>query len=59
MNSQLDPGRIIQTGQGFWASKTLPSAIELHLFRVLDDKAMTGAALTLVLNLHVRASPDF
>lgn len=59
MNSQMDPGRIIQTGLGFWASKTLLSAVELRLFSVLGDKAMTGAELNQALNLHDRANPDF
>ena len=39
MNAPLDPGRIIQTGLGFWASKTLLSAVELGLFDALGDKA--------------------
>jgi hypothetical protein len=59
MNSQLDPGRIIQTGMSFWASKALLSAVELNVFGLLGDKAMTGAELTRALGLHNRANPDF
>lgn len=59
MNTPLDPARIIQTGLGFWASKTLLSAVELGLFGVLGDKALTGAELTKALGLHDRANPDF
>ena len=59
MNAPLDPARIIQTGLGFWASKTLLSAVELGLFGVLGDKALTGAELTKALGLHERANPDF
>jgi hypothetical protein len=59
MNSQLDPGRIIQTGMSFWASKALLSAVELNVFGLLGDKAMTGAELTKALGLHNRANPDF
>ena len=59
MNPQLDPSRIIQTGLGFWASKTVLSAVELNLYGVLGDKALTGAELTNALGLHNRANPDF
>ena len=59
MNTPLDPTRIIQTGLGFWAAKTLLSAVELDLFSLLGDKALTGAELTKALGLHSRANPDF
>lgn len=59
MNAPLDPARIVQTGFGFWASKTLLSAVELELFGVLGAKALTGAELTKTLGLHKRANPDF
>lgn len=59
MNAPLDPAHIVQTGFGFWASKTLLSAVELELFRVLGDKSLTGAELTKTLGLHNRANPDF
>jgi len=36
------PEHILQVGMGFWASKTLLSAVELELFTVLGDKTMTG-----------------
>ena len=29
---QVDPSQIMQVGMGFWASKTLLSAVELELF---------------------------
>ncbi len=32
---QLSPERILQIGLGFWASKTLLSAIEMELFTEL------------------------
>jgi hypothetical protein len=59
MTAPLDPARIIQTGFGFWASKTLLSAVELGLFGVLGDKASTGAELAKTLGLDNRANPDF
>lgn len=59
MTAAPDPARIIQTGLGFWTSKTLLSAVELGLFGILGDKALTGAELTKALHLHERANPDF
>ena len=55
----LTPDRIIQTGLGFWASKTLLSAVELGLFTTLAERALTGEELTQALKLHPRANPDF
>ena len=36
MPDQLNPERIMQTGLGFWGSKTLLSAIEMGLFTELS-----------------------
>jgi hypothetical protein len=49
----------MQVGMGFWASKTLLSAVELELFTVLGSDAKTGAQLAAALDLHERAIPDF
>ena len=54
-----DPSRILQLGEGFMASKTLLSAVELELFTKLSDQALTGAELAAQLSLHPRAIPDF
>jgi hypothetical protein len=43
---------------GFWASKTLLSAVELELFTKLGD-GMTGSEMVKTLGLHERAVPDF
>jgi hypothetical protein len=43
----------------FWPARTLLSAVELDLFTVLGDGAMTGADLGQALGLHSRANPDF
>src|ERR1700684_2050780 len=59
MSAPPDPARIIQTGLGFWASKKLMSAVELDLFGMLGEKALTGAELTQTLGLHERSNPDF
>ena len=38
----VDPSHIMQIGTGFWASKTLLSAVELELFTVLGTTWMTA-----------------
>ncbi len=59
MNAQPTPDRIMQTGLGFWASKTLSSAIELGLFTELARGPESFDAITGRLDLHPRASRDF
>src|SRR5690606_27086878 len=54
-----DPSRLLEVGMGFMASKTVLSAVDLGLFTVLGDRAMTGEELRLALSLHPRAIPDF
>ena len=44
---------------GFWASKTLLSAVELGVFTALAAGPMTGAELEQALGLHPRATYDF
>ena len=44
---------------GFWASKTLLSAVELELFTRLGGDALTAAEIAETLGLHARAVPDF
>ncbi|MBI2822917.1 MAG: methyltransferase [Acidobacteria bacterium] len=53
-----DPSRILQTGLGFMASKTLLSAIELRLFTHLASGPITAAELGEALGLHPRARFD-
>ncbi len=55
----LDPSHIVQVGLGFWASKTLLSAVELELFTQLGGGELTGAELGDRLGLHPRAIYDF
>ncbi|WP_441638013.1 methyltransferase family protein, partial [Cupriavidus sp. 2MCAB6] len=40
--SGLDPSHIMQVGMGFFASKTLLSAVELGLFTTLAKQPMTA-----------------
>jgi SAM-dependent methyltransferase len=59
MSQQVDPSHIMQVGMGFWASKTVLSAVELELFTKLGSDGMTGAQIGEALELHARAIPDF
>jgi hypothetical protein len=54
-----DPSLIMQIGLGFWASKTLLSAVELGLFTTLGAGAMTGQEVAEHLSLRSRAVYDF
>ena len=49
----------MQVGMGFWASKTLLSAVELELFTKLGRDSLTGPQIAKTLGLHERAVPDF
>jgi phospholipid N-methyltransferase len=54
------PERILEIGQGFWASKTLSSATTLGVFTQLDrDGPQTVKELEDALGLHPRSSRDF
>ncbi|MEX2252797.1 MAG: methyltransferase [Thermoleophilaceae bacterium] len=57
--TELDPSHIMQVGMGFWASKTLLSAVELELFTHLGGESMTGEEIGERLGLHERAIYDF
>ncbi len=59
MSQQVDPSHIMQVGMGFWASKTVLSAVELELFTHLGDGSMTGEDVRERLGLHPRATYDF
>ena len=53
------PDHIMQVGMGFWASKTLLSAVELGLFSTLADAPADLATLQKKLALHPRSARDF
>ena len=59
MSERPDPSQIMQVGMGFWASKTLLSAVELELFTHLDGESLTGEELQDRLGLHPRSTYDF
>jgi hypothetical protein len=55
----LHPDHILQIGMGFWASKTLLSAVELGLFTLLSDGGRTAPQIANSLDLHERGRDDF
>jgi hypothetical protein len=55
----MTPAHILQVGMGFWASKTLLSAVELGVFTLLADGARSGAEIEQALGLHPRGTYDF
>ena len=57
MNQQVTYDRIMQTAMGFWASKTLMSAVELGIFDALAGGPLDAKALRLRVGVHERARP--
>lgn len=55
----VTPERLMQVGLGFWASKTLLSAVELGLFTELAKSPRDADALRGQLGLHRRGACDF
>jgi len=53
------PDQILQIGLGFWASKTLLSAVEMGVFTELSRGPEDLAALSGRLGLHPRSARDF
>ena len=54
-----DPSHFVEIATGFWRAKTFLSAVELELFTLLGEGAMTGRQIQGRLGLHPRAIPDF
>ncbi len=59
MNGQPTPDAIMQIGMGFWASKTLLSAVELEVFTELARQPASLTTLRHRLGLHERSAADF
>jgi len=53
------PDHILQVGLGFWASKTLLSAVEMELFTELAKHPLPQTELEGRLGLHPRSARDF
>ncbi len=59
MSVPLSPQVIMQVGLGFWASKTLLSAVEMELFTELAKHPEDLDSLQSRLGLHPRSARDF
>ena len=59
MSEHPTPEQILQVGLGFWASKTLLSAVEMDLFTELAKHPEDAETLRDRLGLHPRSSLDF
>ena len=56
---KVDPSHIMQIGMGFWASKTLLTAVKLELFTLLAIRPLTGKEIKYEKCLHERGLYDF
>lgn len=59
MSEQPTPDHILQVGMGFWASKTLLSAVEMEVFTDLARRPQDMESLQGRLGLHPRSARDF
>lgn len=59
METPPAPDKIMQVGTGFWASKTLLSAVEMGLFTELAKQPQRLEELRGRLGLHPRSAADF
>jgi len=57
--NQINPSKIMQIGMGFWASKTLLTAVNMNLFTHLAKGEKTGQEIKELLGLHSRSLYDF
>jgi hypothetical protein len=55
----IAPDAIMQLGMGFWASKTLLSAVELGVFTLLSAGPLSAGEIAAKLELHRRSARDF
>ena len=55
----ISPEHIMRVGLGFWASKTLLSAVEMELFTLLAKQPGNLEMLQGRLGLHPRSAHDF
>jgi precorrin-6B methylase 2 len=56
---QITPSRIMQTGMGFWAAKTLLAAVGFELFTILGGQELSGREIQSKLGLNSRSLFDF
>lgn len=55
----VDPSKIMQVGMGFWASKTLLTAVSMDLFTFISEDGKSGTEIISELGLHKRSAYDF
>ncbi|MCO4821068.1 MAG: hypothetical protein KC469_03305 [Flavobacteriaceae bacterium] len=55
----VNPNQIMQVGMGFWASKTLLTAVNMSLFTGLAGKELSAQSIKSNLGLHQRGLYDF
>lgn len=55
----ITPDKIMQIGMGFWASKTLLTAVNLNLFTHLANNPMSGEKIKEILGINKRSLFDF
>jgi hypothetical protein len=56
---KVDPSHIMQIGMGFWASKTLLTAVKLELFTLLAIRPLSAKEIKYEKCLHGRGLYDF
>ena len=56
---QVTPSRVMQIGMGFWASKTLLTAVNMELFTHLAKGELSGQDIKTKLSIHERGLYDF
>ncbi len=56
---QVTPSKVMQIGMGFWASKTLLTAVNMELFTHLAKGELSGQDIKTKLGLHERRLYDF
>jgi len=56
---KVDPSHIMQIGMGFWASKTLLTAVKLELFTRLAVRPLSAREIKFEICLHERGLYDF
>jgi precorrin-6B methylase 2 len=58
-DKKVDPSKIIQVGMGFWASKTLLTAVNMNLFTHLSKGELSGKEIQEKLGINNRSLYDF
>lgn len=59
IDNNPNPSKIMEIGMGFWASKTLLTAVNMELFTLLAKGELSGDEIQNKLNLHGRSLYDF